>query len=100
MRGNLPKEAHLILCFQDPGHCNSLAFRAADDGHELIDLFTLSGLVSRRNGVLDTVRDVIAQDLLLEPTQGRSYGCNLRHDINAISILHYHASEATDLTFD
>src|SRR4029079_5854102 len=100
MCGNLPKQAYLILCFRDPDHCNSLPFGAADDGHELIDLFTLSGLVSRRNGVLDTWRDVISQDLLLEPPQGRSDGCNLRHDINAIPTLLDHASEATYLTFD
>ena len=68
-------------------------------GQNHYDTYLLSG-VSGDNGVLDTVGDVITQNFLLDASQCRAYGGDLRDDIDAVAIILDHAGEAADLTFD
>ena len=59
----------------------------------------LSG-VSADNGVLDTVGDVVTQNFLLDASECRAYGGDLRDDIDAVAVFLDHAGEAANLTFD
>jgi hypothetical protein len=77
-----------------------LAIRPADDIHQLGDFATLLRAITGGNGILDTMRDVIAQDFLFGAAQRRANGSDLRDDIDAVAILFNHAGEATDLPLD
>src|SRR6185437_6875082 len=68
--------------------------------HQFRDLCPLIGLVAAGDSVLDTMRHVIAQDLLLGPPQRGAHRSNLRDHIDAIAVLLDHLGEAADLTFD
>ncbi len=50
--------------------------------------------------MFDTVRDMIAQHFLFDPTQRSAHGRDLRNDVDAIAVVLDHAREAADLTFD
>ena len=52
---------------QVDGGVNCLAPRPAHHLHELGDLAPLVGLVAALDGVINAMRDVIAQNLLLDP---------------------------------
>jgi len=69
-------------------------------GQGLGDLAPLVRLVARRDRVRDTVRDVLAQDFLLDPAQRGANSRDLRHDIDAVAIFIDHARQATHLPFD
>lgn len=75
------------------------AARAAEHLHELGNLLALLIRVTARNRVLDAMRDVIVQDLLLDPGKGCPDRRDLRHDIDTVAIVLDHASEAADLAF-
>src|SRR6186713_2512462 len=70
---------------------------AAHNSHELLDLPALICLVAELDGVLDTVRHVVTKDFLLQTPQSSTHSCNLRYDVNAISILLDHFGESSDL---
>src|SRR5262245_57524349 len=76
------------------------AIRAAHDLHQLLDLAALICLVARGDGVLDAMRDVIAQDFLFEPSESRAHRRDLGHDVDAVAILFDHARNAAHLALD
>ena len=84
-----------------PGHFRrSSALRALKDAHEFRDLPALLGAIASGDRVLDAMGDVVAQEFFLHAAKS-STGCgNLRNDVDAISILLNHPSEAADLAFD
>src|SRR5262249_60657771 len=57
-------------------------------------------LVAGGDRVLDAVRHVVAQDLVLEPAQGGAHGGDLRHHVDAIAVVLDHAGEAAHLALD
>jgi hypothetical protein len=78
----------------------SLFAHSADDIHQFRNLLALPRLVPGGNGLFDTRRNMIAQYFFLRAAQGRSYCRNLRHHINAITIIVDHSGNAPDLAFD
>lgn len=68
--------------------------------HKFCNLAALIFLVARRDRVLDTVPDVVAQNLLLKPAEGHARSRNLRHDVNAVAILVEHFRQAAHLAFN
>jgi P-type Cu+ transporter len=77
-----------------------LAFRPTHDIHQLFDLPALVGLVAGCDCALHAVRDMIAQDFLLETPQRCPYRRNLRDDVDAIAIVLDHARDAAHLALD
>jgi hypothetical protein len=73
---------------------------AADHGHQFGDLFPLIGLVAAGDRVFDAMRHVILQNLFFDAPQRRPHGGNLRHDVDAITILLDHFGQAADLALD
>jgi hypothetical protein len=76
------------------------ALGSAQDFHELGHLLLLLGFAPAGDGMADTMVDVIAQDLLLDASQGCANGGNLRDDVDAVAVFLDHASKAADLTLD
>jgi hypothetical protein len=62
--------------------------------------FSLLGLVPARDCVFDAVADMIAKNFLFSATKRRSHGRNLRHYVNAVTILVNHARQASHLPFN
>jgi hypothetical protein len=50
--------------------------------------------------MLDAMGNVVAQHLLLQPTQGSADRGNLRYDVDTVAVLFDHPGEPTDLAFD
>src|SRR5205085_9874122 len=74
--------------------------RARKHVHQFGNLAPLLGVAAGRDRVLDAMRDVIAQHLLLDPAQRGADRGDLRDDVDAIAILFDHAGEPADLAFD
>ena len=77
-----------------------LAVRATEHIHELGDFLTLLVGIAADDGVLDTMPDVVAKDFLLDPSQRRPNGRDLRDDVDAVAVLVDHAREAAHLPLD
>ena len=77
-----------------------LPFGAADHRHEFRDLFPLIRLVAAGDGMFDAMRDVISEDLLLDPAKCGAHRRDLRHDVDAIAVLVDHFGEPADLALD
>jgi len=60
----------------------------------------LLGGVAAFDRVLDTVRDVLSQDLLLDTPQRGAHRRDLRDDVDAVAVIFNHAREAPHLAFD
>src|SRR6266699_6959207 len=73
---------------------------AADHIHQLGHLPALLRPAARRDGVLDAMRHMIAQNLLLGAPQRRPHRRYLRDDIDAVAILPDHAGKAANLALD
>ena len=56
--------------------------------------------IARYDRVLHTVRDVIAQHFVLDPSQSGARRSDLGDDIDTVPILLDHARETPHLTFD
>ena len=69
-------------------------------GHEFLDFAALLGLVARRDGVVDAMRDVITQDLFLDATKGGAHRRDLRDNVDAIAVVVHHAGETANLALD
>lgn len=50
--------------------------------------------------MLDAMRDVVVKHFLFHAAQRGAYGCNLRHDIDAIAVFSNHASKTADLSLN
>src|SRR5215510_13694302 len=74
--------------------------RPAQHVHQLGDLAALLALVAGRDRVLDAVRDVVAQDLLLDPAQRSAHRRELRDHVDAVAVVHDHAGEPAHLALD
>ena len=70
------------------------------DVDQFADLAALVGLIAGGDRVLDAMRDVIAQDLLLDAAQRGAHRGNLRHDVDAVSVLFDHPGESARLPLD
>lgn len=83
-------------------HCKnlSLSFGSAEHVDDLGYFLSLIGFVPTRNGVLDAVSHMIAQDFFLGTPESCPDSRNLSHKINAVAILLDHARETSDLTFN
>jgi 5-methyltetrahydropteroyltriglutamate--homocysteine methyltransferase len=77
-----------------------LARRAAHHIHQFRDFAPLIGLVAAPDGMIDTMRHMIAQDFLFGTPQRRADRADLRHDIDAVALVLDHAGEAPHLAFD
>ena len=73
---------------------------ARKDIDQFADLSALVSLISGRDRVLDAMRDVVAQDLLLDPAQRGTHRGNLRHDVDTVAVLLDHPGEAARLPLD
>src|SRR5690348_13608980 len=80
--------------------CGQSPPRPAHDVDEFGHLAPLVGLVAGRDGVLDAMRDVLAQDLLLDAAQRRAHGADLRDDVDAVAIVLDHARKPAHLALD
>ena len=70
------------------------------DVDQFADLAALVGLIAGGDRVLDAMRDMIAQDLLLDPAQRGAHGGNLGHDIDAVAVVLHHAGKTARLAFN
>lgn len=70
------------------------------DVHQLNDLTSLLCPVSRGDGVLDAIGNMVLQDFFFRPSECRAHRSDLRDDVDAITIAFNHAGKAADLTFD
>ncbi len=50
--------------------------------------------------MLDAMRDMVVEHFLFHATQRGVYGCDLRHDIDAITVFPNHAGETADLSLN
>ena len=80
-----------------------VAMRASDAtrrSRSVADLAPLLGLVAGGDRVLDAMRRMIGEDLLLGAPQRGAHRRELRHDIDAIAVVLDHAREAAHLALD
>ena len=73
--------------------------RARQDLHKLSHLISLLIRVAAGNRLLDTMCDVILEDLL-DTREHRANGSDLGDDVNAIGLLFDHSAETANLAFD
>jgi hypothetical protein len=64
------------------------------------DIASLVGLVSGSYRVLDAVTDMVPEDLLFQTPQRRTRRCDLRDNINTISVFLDHAPKPAHLSFN
>lgn len=50
--------------------------------------------------MLNAMRDMVVEHFLLYASQRGAHGCDLRHDIDAITVFGDHAGKAADLSLD
>ena len=77
-----------------------LTISARHNVHQLRDFAPLFRAVARGDRVLDTMRDMIAQDLFLGAPQCCPHRRNLRDNVDAVPVLLDHAGETADLALD
>ena len=68
--------------------------------HQFGHFSALISFVARGDGVLDTMGDMIAQDVVFDAVQRSLYRVNLGDDVNAITVFIDHFGDASNLTFD
>ena len=77
-----------------------LSIRSAHYCHQFFDLSPLLSFVSGIYRVLNTVTDVVLEDLLLQSTECRADCRDLRDYIDAVTVFLDHAREPTHLSLD
>jgi len=77
-----------------------LAICSAYDSHKFFNFAALLRFASRGYSMLNAVTDMISKDFLLQPSQRRSYGRDLRDDVDAVPVLVHHSGKPADLTFN
>jgi len=63
-------------------------------------LLALLAPVAGADRVVDAMLDVVLQDLVLDPLQGRAHRLELLDDIDAVAVVLNHTGNAADLAFD
>jgi hypothetical protein len=94
---DLHQRVLLTICHFSRGRSS---VRTAYDRHELFNFPALFGFVARADRMFDTVRHVISENFLLNASQCRSDGSDLRDNVNAVAVFLDHSGQATYLTFD
>jgi len=74
--------------------------RAGNYFHELVDLLTPLFLVSVLDRVGNAMRDVITQDLILNPVEGGFDSLELGDDVDAVAVFLDHTGDAAHLAFN
>ena len=74
--------------------------RSAYDAHEFFNFATLVGFVARVDRMFDTVCPVVSENFLLNASQCRSNGSDLRDDVDAVAVFRDHSGQAAYLTFN
>ncbi len=74
--------------------------RPAHHVHQFRDLAPLISFVVARYRIRDAMGDMLAQNTLLNPAQRGARRGDLGHDVNAITVVRYHAGEPANLAFD
>src|SRR5687767_3085126 len=92
-----PGACALASCGQER---EASAVSTRKDVDQLADLATLVGLIAGGDRVLDAMRDMIAQDFLLDPAQRGAHRGNLRDDVDAVAVFLDHAREPPRLPLD
>ena len=77
-----------------------LAVGSTYDSHKLFNFAALLRFGSRGYSMLNAMTDMISKDFLLQPSQRRSYGRDLRDDVDAVPVLVHHSGKPADLTFN
>ena len=77
--------------------CESLFVTATQNLNDFRNFLALVLFVATRNGVFDTVADMIAENFLFGTAQGRSHRRNLRDNIDAVAAIFNHAGKTTHL---
>jgi hypothetical protein len=67
---------------------------------EFSNLSALFAFVTRNDRMLDTMGDVLLDDLVLDACERGTDSCNLGQDVDAVSIFIEHSRNAANLTFD
>jgi hypothetical protein len=67
---------------------------------QLLDLVPLVCHIARRKSIRDTMRDMIAEDILLHLMQRGAHRIDLGQDIHAIPVVFDHSQQAANLTLD
>ena len=67
---------------------------------QFADLAALIGLIAGGDRVLDAMRNVVAQNLLLDPAERGAHRGNLRDDVDAVAVLLDHPRETARLPLD
>ena len=86
-----------------PAGTNDAALSAigpAEYVHQFGDLAALIARVAGRDRALNAMRDMITQNLLLDPAQCGADGRNLRHDVDAVTVVLNHAGKSARLPLD
>ena len=77
-----------------------LAICSAYDSHKFFNFAALLRFGSRGYGMFNAVTHMISKDFFLQSSQRRSYGRDLRDDVDAVPVLVHHSGQPADLTFD
>jgi hypothetical protein len=73
---------------------------ADQDLEELVDLLASGAGIAAGDSVLDAMGDVIAQQHVLDSSQGGSHGMQLPQNLEAIAILLDHPADPANLALD
>ena len=82
-----------------PKQFPALTLNARQHVHQFRDFGPAIIRIAALDGVLDAVRDVVAQDLFLGPAQCGAHSRNLRHDVDTVAAFLDHARNSAHLTF-
>ena len=77
----------------------ALALDPRQNVHQFRDFDPAISRIAALDGVLDAVRDVVAQDLFLGPAQCGAHSRNLRHDVDTVAAFLDHSRNSAHLTF-
>jgi hypothetical protein len=77
-----------------------LSNRPCQHVHQFRDLLSLLSLVAARNGMFNTMTNVIFQHSFLNPPQRCAHSGYLGDNIDAVALLIYHLGDAAHLPFD
>jgi len=93
----LRRRASSNIC-ENPDSGHSLQF--PENNHQLVDFSSLFVAIAGRYCILDTMSDVILENLLFDSFQCCPYGRDLRDDFDAVSIALNHSNQAANLAFN
>jgi len=96
---NLPHESHDERPVHAEGNLTS-AVGPRQHVDELVHLAPLLAAITACDRMLDTVPDMILQDLLLDAPQRRTHRRDLGEDVDAVAVTIDHAGDPAHLALD